>query len=920
MASARRRSYSWLGYQGYSREPLLFWSSAHPLPTLITAGTSVPCSSRSILSPGSLAPFVTACGFKSVWATAEIRWKRMDDGKPIVIRLDIFRTMIVVLFILHKRSRYANLKELCVESNMIAEGSDRWTARRFSRIASMREAMCILYREVVSVHSTSVDLCCTVFGIGPLVFVRGSMNTEAYCNILYNEMLPTLWCSYGMDPCYFQDARCHVSRATMQWYADNNVRRLDWPTQIPDLNPIEYLWDELDRRVRARQARPKSIAQLTEWLQEEWRRILADVLQTFIMPDRVAVVIAARGGTDLSGGLHHLTAEYRLFKPKEQEPQKVKPQIGLGTVVAERLACSPPTNANRVQSPAESLPDFCIAGRCRWSAVFSGISRFIRPFIPALLHTRLNHPISCQDLAVKSRPNLFTHSQIGGLKCLVLRVATWNRGCLSANLEIKEAATEVERNDLLPCPTKEKEAYMFVVTPKEIFREGFIGQDADPCFCIVFYYVNSSIFSTFTPTTFLSSGPGSIRPCHSRLSCVGERGGYCLGKLGFLGGLLLSPPLHSFAAQSPSHYILLVAEDIVSKRLPDLSTHSQQSQFFVLILEALPTTASARSSGRWATALCDQQVQRLTRLDKIVRTWDLLPNPPATPSGTIPTCENPVTRPGIEPGSPWWANRGPFHHKYLLTATNVFRVVPRLPNAQLHHRGSKLDPSSDVRFSQKTIAPSSNIFGWMLKLEVQPTMIEFQTTMVQLDIRRTVVYLEIFPSLRPRSAGEGDTTTLIKCAIAPTRRIPNWRCVLVVLHPKPKPGTSVHPCPLFHRGSETLALRNQACGLGGVQPIPLVPLQGTTGAGCRSPPGLSTRVGISPDLLQHTESTTTSTSPTTMIGHQREPPVGPTDRPVLPLNFHDTSGLSMTNRPAGSKSTEQIHTLPPKWLRMPHRA
>ncbi|KAJ8874114.1 hypothetical protein PR048_024955 [Dryococelus australis] len=27
---------------------------------------------------------------------------------------------------------------------------------------------------------------------------------------------------------------------------------------------------------------------------------------------------------------------------------------------------------------------------------------------------------------------------------------------------------------------------------------------------------------------------------------------------------------------------------------------------------------------------------------------------PKASSGTIPTCENPVTRPGIEPGSPWW--------------------------------------------------------------------------------------------------------------------------------------------------------------------------------------------------------------------------------------------------------------------------
>ncbi|KAJ8868976.1 hypothetical protein PR048_030517 [Dryococelus australis] len=60
--------------------------------------------------------------------------------------------------------------------------------------------------------------------------------------------------------------------------------------------PIEHLWDELDRRVRTRQVRPKCIAQLVEWLQEEWRRIPVDVLQTLVesMPDRVAAVITAR--------------------------------------------------------------------------------------------------------------------------------------------------------------------------------------------------------------------------------------------------------------------------------------------------------------------------------------------------------------------------------------------------------------------------------------------------------------------------------------------------------------------------------------------------------------------------------------------------------------------------------------------------
>ncbi|KAJ8888404.1 hypothetical protein PR048_007894 [Dryococelus australis] len=64
-----------------------------------------------------------------------------------------------------------------------------------------------------------------------------------------------------------------------------------------------------------------------------------------------------------------------------------------GPAVAERLACSPPTKANRVYYPARVTPGFSYVGIVPDDAagrrVFSGISRFPRPFIPALLHT---HP------------------------------------------------------------------------------------------------------------------------------------------------------------------------------------------------------------------------------------------------------------------------------------------------------------------------------------------------------------------------------------------------------------------------------------------------------------------------------------------------------------------------------------------------
>ncbi|KAJ8891829.1 hypothetical protein PR048_004383 [Dryococelus australis] len=70
-----------------------------------------------------------------------------------------------------------------------------------------------------------------------------------------------------------------------------------------------------------------------------------------------------------------------------------------GATVAERLAHSPPTKVNRVQSLAGGN----YAGQCRWSVGFLGDLPF-----PPLLHIHFNVLIGSRDLAVKSRPNLFT--------------------------------------------------------------------------------------------------------------------------------------------------------------------------------------------------------------------------------------------------------------------------------------------------------------------------------------------------------------------------------------------------------------------------------------------------------------------------------------------------------------------------------
>ncbi|GFV33218.1 transposable element Tcb1 transposase [Trichonephila clavipes] len=43
-----------------------------------------------------------------------------------------------------------------------------------------------------------------------------------------------------------------------------------WPANSPELNPIENLWDHLDRVVRAMDPQPRNLAQLATALESAW--------------------------------------------------------------------------------------------------------------------------------------------------------------------------------------------------------------------------------------------------------------------------------------------------------------------------------------------------------------------------------------------------------------------------------------------------------------------------------------------------------------------------------------------------------------------------------------------------------------------------------------------------------------------------
>ena len=91
---------------------------------------------------------------------------------------------------------------------------------------------------------------------------------------------------------------CHKANMVQEWFEEQTSLSLTCPPNFPDLNPIEHLWNVLDKQVQSMEAPSRNLQDLKDLLRTSWCQIPQHTFRALVesMPQWVRAVLAAKGG------------------------------------------------------------------------------------------------------------------------------------------------------------------------------------------------------------------------------------------------------------------------------------------------------------------------------------------------------------------------------------------------------------------------------------------------------------------------------------------------------------------------------------------------------------------------------------------------------------------------------------------------
>ncbi|KZR98174.1 Uncharacterized protein APZ42_006532 [Daphnia magna] len=125
-------------------------------------------------------------------------------------------------------------------------------------------------------------------GVLPSHRIDGKMKKETYHQILICKMEKRNWVLIYIFFVFFY---CYTNYVLLKIGV---LKRMVWPPQSPDLNPIEQVWDF----VKSRLEESNKVTKKTIWaeLEKAWRQVTPEIVKKYIntMKDRCQAVILAK--------------------------------------------------------------------------------------------------------------------------------------------------------------------------------------------------------------------------------------------------------------------------------------------------------------------------------------------------------------------------------------------------------------------------------------------------------------------------------------------------------------------------------------------------------------------------------------------------------------------------------------------------
>ncbi|KAG2456615.1 TCB1 transposase, partial [Polypterus senegalus] len=141
--------------------------------------------------------------------------------------------------------------------------------------------------------------CFSVAGTGRLVRIKGKMTAAMYRDILDENLLQSaLDLRLGRRFIFQQDNDPkHTAKISKEWFQDNSLNVLEWPSHSPDLNLFEHFWRDLKMAVHRRF--PSNLMELERCCKEEWAKLAKDRCAKLVASysKRLEAVIAAKGAS-----------------------------------------------------------------------------------------------------------------------------------------------------------------------------------------------------------------------------------------------------------------------------------------------------------------------------------------------------------------------------------------------------------------------------------------------------------------------------------------------------------------------------------------------------------------------------------------------------------------------------------------------